>query len=157
MLPDFFCRWHYNIRLVLVFILSPPSRPHKKAIQRRIRQRYSSYFLEVKRFESRPFGTIKRWSSRKRWRIEQTVRLPTHRKSLIGFQLVYLHLTFAFSKAQGQGRAYFDRQNIAKRLQIGQASLLSIDRMSPIGLWSVYLLVTLGHSTCDLSLFYLWP
>ena len=40
--------------------------------------------------------------------LEQTLLLPTHRKSLIGFRLVYLHLTLTHFKGQGQDYAHFD-------------------------------------------------
>ena len=38
--------------------------------------------------------------SRKRWQIEQALPWPTHMKSLIGFRLVYIHLTMYHSKGQ---------------------------------------------------------
>ena len=46
--------------------------------------------------------------SHKRWQIEQTLLLPTNRKSQMAFSLTYLHLAFAHSKDQSQGHAYFD-------------------------------------------------
>ena len=48
------------------------------------------------------------WLSCKWWQIEQTLLFTTHRKSLIGFQLICLHFTLANSNGQTQGHANFD-------------------------------------------------
>ena len=46
------------------------------------------------------------WQSCKRWQIEHTLLVPTHRKQYIGHRLMHLHLTLARSK--GQDHIHFD-------------------------------------------------
>ena len=53
------------------------------------------------------------WLSRKLWQIEQTLKLPTHRKSHMGYQSAYSHLTLVHSKDQVQDHAQFDCEYLA--------------------------------------------
>ena len=83
------------------------------------------------------------WLSHKRWQIEQTMLLPTHRKTLIGFRLVYLHFTLANSKGQSQGHANVDWL-FRKLWQIVQTMLLTMGKKSPIGFRLVIVTLYLG-------------
>ena len=76
---------------------------------------------------------------------EQILLLPTYRKLLIGFRLVYLRLTVVHSKIQIQGHANFDCEYL-KLWQIEHILLLPILRKSPVGYWMMYLHLTLAHS-----------
>ena len=46
--------------------------------------------------------------------MEQTLLLPTHRKLLIGFKMIYLHLTLAHSEAPDQDHACLDCKYLIK-------------------------------------------
>ena len=71
--------------------------------------------------------------------------LLTHRKSPIGFRLVYLHFTLIHSKGQSQGHTSVDCE-YRKRWPIGQILLLPIHRMFPVGFWLAFLRLTLAYS-----------
>ena len=66
---------------------------------------YASVWMTRKRFQISPQFVHQ---SRKRWQIAQILLFPMHRMSPISIRLVYLHLIFAHSKGQGQGRANVD-------------------------------------------------
>ena len=66
-----------------------------------------TYFLYVKNLNQEHFGRLNVVISQM-VTDRAILLLPTHRKLLIGFPLVYLHLTLAHFKGQSQGHVNFD-------------------------------------------------
>ena len=86
--------------------------------------------------------------SHKWWQIGQILLLPIHRKSPIGFRLVYLLLTLAYSKDQSQGHANFDcdylingdRYDKHWYCQYIESGLLAFD-------WHIYIWLLSNHTS----------
>ena len=89
---------------------------------------------------------VNTWLSCKRWKIGQTLSLPTTRKSRMTFWSVYSHLTSSHSKGQVQGHADFDWKHLANGDSQGQTLLLPTHRKPHVAFKLAYLHLTLAHS-----------